>query len=962
MAAGQWCKLKFGLQWVNPYHVIITADKSRAMTAPLLMTKLYIPSPGKYLVRRERLVEKLDQCLEPGCRLTLISAPAGFGKTTLAAAWIAAAKPSAASRQAAWLSIDDGDNDPVIFWSYVIAALQTQQAGVGQQALNALAAQGGELERKLAFLINDLAQISHPCVLVLDDYHLIRNPSIHQSLAFFIEHAPPHIHLLIASRTDPPLPLALLRGRGSLLEIRLNDLRFSDEDADAYLNAGIGLNLAAQSVEALNQKTEGWIAGLQMATLAMQDVSLRDASAVPGQKKAADFVDSFSGSNRFILDYLIEEVLNRQPEPIQQFLVQTSILDRLCGPLCDALLQGSGADAKAQGAQPALEYLESCNLFLFPLDQQRYWYRYHQLFADLLRKRLTQSAPEMVQELHRRAIQWYEQNGLIASAIHHAFQLPDYRKAAALVAQVTEAMWGRGEHATLLAWMDALPDAEKKLYPALLTFQVSMLISAGKLKEAEACVAILEQYIQAALETSDGLEAQSENSALTGSISELRTYIASFYGDRPALFGHARTALQHLNREQDVGKRCGISLVLGSAYLAEGNLQAAAQALEEAIASGEKARKPHMVLTGISNLAIVLWFQGSMSRAARVCQEGQEMVEQYGFDRSTMAADIWLARGALLCERGAIQEAEPYICRGLELAQEQQYMWQAAWGYQVKAHLLLAQGRLAEAETAAQSAEQWAESHPVPAHISRPGRGLLADIWLRQGKIAQAEQYLQAHQITADGVVGFPHQAEYLALARLARLRGNDGSAALLLERICEWAEAHKQMGSLVSALLLQALMFPPRGSGGQAGSFLDRALALAQAEGFTQIFVNEGEPAAALLREAVRQNIHPEYASRLLAAFADNLSPAVETRQLAAAPGQARPISSEIIPLVEPLSRREMETLQLMAEGYSNKEIAQRLYISLRTVKYYSTGLYNKLGVDSRMQAVNRARELGLL
>jgi LuxR family transcriptional regulator, maltose regulon positive regulatory protein len=921
---------------------------------PLLMTKLYIPSPGKYLVGRVRLIEKLNICLASDCRLILISAPAGFGKTTLVSAWLAAVKLAAPDRRAAWVSIDERDNDPVIFWTYVIAALQTQEAGVGQQALNLLPEQGADLEGKLAALINDLAQITHACMLVLDDYHLIRNPLIHQSLAFFIEHAPQHIHLVLASRTDPPLPLALLRGRGQLLEIRLNDLRFSDEDAETYLNTGIGLNLAAPSVAALNQKTEGWIAGLQMAALAMQDSTPQNNAALSNQEKAADFVASFSGSNRYILDYLIEEVLNRQPEPIQQFLIQTSILDPLCGPLCDALLQSSESAALpgAPGAQAALQYLESCNLFIFPLDQQRYWYRYHQLFADLLRKRLSQAAPEVSRELHRRAIHWYEENGLVPNAIQHAFQMQDFHKAAALVAQITEELWGRGEHATLLAWMDALPDEEKKPYPHLLVFQVSMLISAGKLQEAEACIPILERYIQASL------EANPEQTALIGNVSALRTYIASFHGDRPALFAHARTALQNLTRDADAGQRCGVSLVLANAYLTEGTLEAAAQAFREAIAAGKKARKPHLVLTGLSNLAIVLGYQGSLSRAAQVCQEGLQLIPQHNSERSPMAADICLGWGEVLRERGALAEAELYLQRGLSLAQEQHFTWQTAWGYQAQARLLLAQGNLPEAETAAQAAVEWADTHVVPAHFSCQGAGLLAELLLRQGKIAQAERTLQARSFQTDDGLHFPHSCEVLALARLKWMQGDSEAATRLLDR----SESQPEPGARIAALLLQALIAQANGNLLGSLAFLEQALELAEPEGYFQTFVDEGEPMRVLLREAAQRQIRPETIHRLLSAF-PGLSSAVEaSRQPVVEPDPHKPVSPAAFPLIEALSRREMETLQLIAEGYSNKEIAQKLCISLRTVKYYSTGLYNKLGVDSRMQAVNRARELGLI
>ena len=929
------------------------------MSEPLLLTKLFIPVPGKYLVGRAPLVEKLNRCLDPECRLTLISAPAGFGKTTLISNWAAEARKASPGQRTAWLSIDEKDNDPVIFWSYVIAALQTQQKGVGQQALDMLAVQGADLDWKLASLINDLAQDSHPWVMVLDDYHLIRNPIIHQSLTFFSEHAPAHIHLMIASRTDPPLPLSLLRGRGQLLEIRLQDLRFSDEDAEVYLNASHSLNLASPSVLALNQKTEGWIAGLQMAA-----ISLRDAAALPDPEKAANFVASFSGSNRFILDYLIEEVLNRQPEPIQHFLIWTSILDQLCAPLCAALLQGSEAAAQLS-AQSALEYLENSNLFILPLDQERYWYRYHQLFADLLRKRLAQSAPEAVQALHRRAVRWYEQNGLISSAIQHAFKLQDFHKAAALVAQVTEAMWGRGEHATLLSWMDALPDEEKQAYPSLLVFQVSMLISAGKLREAEACIPILEGYIQASLEQpnerSRGGEADPERAALIGKVSALRTYIASFYGDQPALLAHAQTALQHLTQDEDAGQRCGVSLVLGNAYLTQGALAAAERTFVDAVAAGKKAQKPPMLLTGLSNLAVVLWMQGNLSRTAQVCQEGLQMIAQYGLDRAPMTVDIWLTWGMILCERGEQAEAEPYIRQGLELAQEQQFIWQVAWGYLALARLRLAQGDLAGAETAARAGEQWAAAHEVPAHISCEAAGLLAELWLRQGKTSRAARYLALRELQVDEDIQFPHQVEFLAWARLKWIQGDTEGAAGLLERLAQWAEKHRQTSVLLAVYILQAAVSQSRGNPKKGLAFLRQALELAEPEGYAQTFINEGQPIAVLLREALKHKITPEYAGRLLGLL-PNLPGARPASSPEADPDRGQQVLPETMPLIEPLSRREMETLRLMAEGCSNKEIAQKLFISLRTVKYYSTGIYNKLGVDSRMQAVIRARELELL
>jgi len=909
------------------------------LPVPLLTTKLYIPSPGRTLVERARLEEKLTRCLEPGCRLALVSAPAGFGKTSLVSAWLAGGALAERGWQAAWLSLDGGDNDPVIFWSYLIAALQTRNPGVGEAMLEMLAAPGDDLQWKLASLINDLAQAPQACLLVLDDYHLVRNPGIHQSLAYFIEHAPAHVHLLIASRTDPPLPLALLRGRGQLLEIRLSDLRFSDEDAGQYLNAGGGLQLEASSVRALNQKTEGWIAGLQMAALALRDNAAQGLPGPAGQARAADFVASFSGSNRFILDYLIEEVLNRQPEPVQQFLVQTSILEQLCAPLCDALLGEDGP-----GAQATLQHLERSNLFVVPLDQQRYWYRYHHLFADLLRKRLEQSAPERVADLHRRAIHWYEQNGLIPNAIQHAFQLKDYPRAAGLVARVTETMWGRGEHATLLAWMEALPEDARQPYPSLLTFQVSMLIGQGKLKQAEACIPILERHIQAV------------EQAEPGNAAALRTYIASFRTDWPGVVEHARIALTYLTRAEDAGQRCGVSLILGNACLMQGQLEEAGEAFGEAILAAEAAGKPHMALTGLANLAALRRQQGSLSRAAQACRAGLRLIEESGPNRSPMAVDVWLAWGGVLCQRGNLAEAEAFLNKGLELAEERRMVWQVARGRQARARLLLAQGRVEEAESAARAADEWTGVHPLPAHIESEGASLLAEVWMRQGKIVQAGHYLQARRVEAQDEIHFPRQWEALALARWMWLNGEDGTAELA-ERIAGWAEARQHTGVWMASLILQALIRQSHGDREQALPALSRALELAEPEGCVQAFVDEGEAMRGLLRAALEREIQPAFSARVLAAFPGE--PAAEPPARAARPAEP---SNAAVPLAEPLSRRETEILQLIAAGLSNKEIAQKLYISLRTVKYYSTGLYNKLGVDSRMQAVIRAREIGLL
>lgn len=919
------------------------------MSVQLLTTKLHIPFPGKYLVERSRLMEKVNECLHPGCRLAIISAPAGFGKTTLAATWADKAKRIDSTLSLSWLSLDEGDNDPVLFWTYLVTALQTQQENVGKQTLRLLTSAMPDLQPKLAGLLNDLVQIHGPFVLVLDDFHLIRNAEIQQSLVFFLDHIPSQFHLVILSRTDPPLPLALLRGRGQLLELRLKDLRFSNEDADRYLNTGLGLNLGVPSVEVLNQKTEGWIAGLQMAAL-----SIRDVAASQNQEKIKDFVASFSGSDRFILDYLMEEVLGRQPEPIQEFLVRTSILDQLCSPLCDALL-----DKKLNtqlDTQSILEYLENSNLFITPLDNQRYWYRYHQLFSDLLRKHLAQMATESVSDLHRRAMYWYEQNGLIPRAIEHAFQIHDFPKAASLIGQIAEATWGRGEHMTLLRWIDVLPDEEIRQYPHFWVFKVSMLISAGRIPEAERCIPAIEDHIRASLASN------STDTSFIGKVSVLQTYIASFHHDHPALYHHAQFALENLTREEDARQRCGLLTVLSNAYLVDGDLEAAGHALMDSIENGKRSGTFYLAFTALANLVIVLGLQGRLKQAAQVCQEGLLIVQENDLHHSPMAAQLAISWGGILCEHHSLEQAEEYIDHGLNLAFEHNFIWATAWGYVMQARLRFAQGDLIAAEKAIKVVEELARVHEIPAHFVSQAVALQARIWIAKGNLEQAKQYLNAHGIQTKGEVQFPHESEYLMLSRLAWMRGDLELAENILKRILLWSELNKQTRAMISCFLLEALLNQSCGNHEHSMHSLEQAFALAEPESYFQMFMDEDEPMIDLLKEAISENIYPEYSTRLLGTLLDlqrartaNIKPVMEL---------ARRMDTSLRkdPLIEPLTKREMEILRLMSEGHSNKEIAQKLYVSLRTVKYYSTGLYQKLGVKGRMQAVIRARELNLL
>jgi LuxR family maltose regulon positive regulatory protein len=914
------------------------------MSAPLLATKLSIPSIGKYLVDRPFLLTRLYECLNPDCRLVLISAPAGFGKTTLLSSWIADIRSS--ERQPvpsiAWLSLDDRDNDPVLFWSYVIASIQTRWEAIGKQSQNLLRiAIPPDLEGSLVLLINDLAGISDPLILILDDYHLIRNPALHQSIAFLLEHTPAQFHVILASRTDPPLPLALMRARGQLVEIRLNDLRFSTEDAKSFVNVGMGLKLSAQSIEALNQKTEGWIAGLKMAAL-----SLREAASSGDNERIEDLIASFSGSNRYILDYLIEEVLSQQTVEIRNFLLRTSILDRLCAPLCDMLLSGMEGEVPPD-SQRALEYLDSSNLFIISLDDQRFWYRYHHLFKELLRKRLSQMDANSVAKLHQRAVQWYEQNELIPKAIDHALSIKDYPKAASLISQVIEELWGLGEHVTLLNWIKVLPEEERRKYPHLWIWQVSMLITAGEMQEAERHVLEIEDYLR-------NLPSAPDQTSFMGRVYSLRTYIASFYKDIPNLLHYAQQSLDNLSSPEDAGSRCGIYLVMSNAYLNQGDLEAAAQALTEAIHAGKVAYRPHMVLAAMENLAIVLYTQGELKRANQVCQEGLLLIEQNGLDHSPIAANLSAGQGLILCERHELSEAETYIQRGLELARQRNYIWSIAWGYRALLRLLLAQNNLPAAEKAIQEAEHLFNLHEVPEYHTCGIAGLKVRTWVRLGKLEQAQEYLQARNIQVNDDIRYPHESEYWALASLCLAKGEMESAASLLERLLLRAESANLRLWVIRCLALQALVYRALGNRGRSLKCLEQALELAASEGYIQTFVDEGEPMRHLLQEVFRQNNHSEFARLLLESFKEAPLESKLPQHLSIQPGKNTPI--------QPLSKRELEIIRLIANGCTNKEIAQRLYISVRTVKYHTTSIYTKLEVTGRAQAAVKAKELGLL
>jgi len=910
------------------------------MAAPLLATKLSIPSTGKYLVERPYLATKLDECLHPGCRLVLISAPAGYGKTTLLTAWLAKLN-SSEQRPApliAWVSLDDRDNEPVLFWSYIITAIQTQHEAVGKQSLNQLrGAIPPDLEGSLALLINELNEISNPFVLIVDDYHFIRNPAIHQSLAFLFEHLPGQFHVILASRTDPPLPLALLRGRGQLLEIRQNDLRFSTKDAGSFLNSGMSLNLSSRAVEALNQKTEGWIAGLQMAAL-----SLREAATSGDYERIENFISAFSGSNRYILDYLIEEVLNQQPEEIQNFLLKTSILDRFCNSLCEALLADMEGDS-SRDPQKVLEYLDSNNLFLIPLDKERYWYRYHRLFADLLRKSLAQRFdPAVVTRLHKSASEWHQKNGSISESVDHALAANDFEQAAGLAEEFAMTMFVAGEWVTLLGWVKRLPESFIRSRAWLCIYYAWGLIFTGQLEPVESLLRTAEELIQ------NG-SGKIDHQDILGNIAVIRARVAARKDDLQQALGLAQRASAILPQE-NLMARSAAEFVKGEAYFEEGSLAQAMEGFLQAKSLGETAANLYVIVPAITETVKILKIQGKLWEAADLYQKAIELLEGQEERHPRLYGPVFVGYGDLLREWNDLPSAHKFTTRGIEVSEKYGNTNTTALGYATLAWIRHAQGDPLGAEKASRKSIQL-----IRDVYSRTAKMVIASrvgLSLAHGKIQQALACLEENRIDSATSLCFANEFGCTALARVLLAQEKQEEALRLLDDLLTGLQAGGYLGWLIQVQNLRAMALYSLNKPANAIRALETSLAQAEPEGYIRSFVDEGEPMEKLLAVAVQKGIHTEYASQLLASFPNSPQPLVREMK----------VRNQNLDLVESLSAREIDVLQLIAEGLTNKEIALRLCVSVRTVKFHTTSIYSKLEVNGRAHAAIKAKELGIL
>ena len=877
-----------------------------------MATKLFRPPPRPHALLRPGLIERLSDDQGRGRVLTLVSAPAGFGKSTLISAWIDQRVRQNPKLRVAWLSLDEGDNDPSRFLLYLAAALHGAEPSCGADAMAALQSpQPTSAESILTDLINDIDGITGEILLVLDDYHAVHSPEVDEKLAFLLEHLPARMRLVIATREDPMLPLARLRARGELAELRAADLRFSPDEAAEFLGRVMGLELTAEDVAALESRTEGWIAGLHLAALSLR-----------GQKDIAGFIRSFTGSHRFVMDYLVEEVLQRQSERVQTFLLHTSILERLCGPLCDSVL----LDPSASG-QETLENLERANLFIVPLDNERRWYRYHHLFADLLRQRLHESAASSagdegryLTELHGRASRWYEDNGLDGDAFHHAAAANDIGRAARLVEGKGMPLHIRGALVPVLGWLKSLPTSELDQRPLLWLMYAGALTTAGQTTDVE-------RILQAAETALQGAEPNVETRDLIGRIANNRANLAITQYRLDDAIAQARRALEFL-RPDNLSVRTMVTWSLAAAYQFKGDRAAARRTYTEAISISQAIG--HAFVTKLATIGLGA-IQEAETELVKAAETYQHALHLFGDQPLPIACEAHLCLARIAYEWNDLESAQDHAQQSIHLARQFADTidrWVVCEVF--LARLKLARGDVSGAAGILTNADRSVREHNF-VHRMAEVAAVQVLAMLRQGNLAAAADLAETRKLP-------------FSQARVLLAQGDAFAALAVLVPLRRRMEARGWKDERLKVMVLQAVAHHAHGEEDKAARLLGDALVLAEPEGFIRLFVDEGAPMSCLLSAAAARQVMPDYVAKLLAAF------------------RTKPELPSTQPLLEPLSLRELEVLRLIAEGLSNQEIGERLFLALDTIKGHNRRIFEKLEVKRRTEAIARGRELGLL
>ena len=902
------------------------------MPKTIIKTKINLPSRKRNLVLRSRITRALTDGIKNGRKLTLISAPAGFGKTTLVSGWI-----EGNNIPAAWISLDEGDSDPARFLTYLIAALQTLIAGVGDGVLAALqSSQTVSPNDLLTTLLNELNSTEENFILVLDDLHAVNSPAVDDLLAFLVEHMPPAMHLVITTREDPALPLARLRARNQLTEIRVADLRFTEDEAAAFLNQVMGLNLSAEDIAVLEARTEGWIAGLQLAALSMQ-----------GQQDTTNFIRSFNGTNQFVLDYLLEEVLKKQPEALQGFLLSTSILNRLNASLCDAVIQSGNASA-----QETLETLDRNNLFVIALDSERRWYRYHHLFRDLLRQRLSQRyGKDEITAMRTRASEWFERADDLGEAFYHAISAGDFDRAARLLESNWLAMDETFQTGAWLGWANQLPLRVRRFRPVLLTQMGWSYSDAGNAASSEAILQEAEACLKHPREELVVVEAE-QFRTLPARIAISHAYNAQIEERFADTFKFAEMA-QDLAPANDAFMQAQAMSILSGAYWASGELEKSFTYMSNWADAAQEAGNFAFAIGALFAKADILIDQGYLRDAMQVYESALNLAATHNAQQHT--AHHQLGLGLILREMGEDEAAAVHLQKAFEIGKRTTIV---DWAYRkslAQAQLKEAEGNHDSALALLDEARRYYVRSPIPN--LRPIEAIKARIYLKQNRLDKARAWASQGRLSLQDQPNYLHEFERLTLARIAlaefQHNGNEKNivAALnMLSTQLSLAQSQKRLRSQIEILVLQALVHHALGEHSQAMSVLEHALKLAEPEGYMRLFVYEGEVLRLTildLRLAIEKTTHPlfGYVEKILAAFPQLTQP--------------QNLKYE---LVDPLSEREIEVLRLIAQGLSNNEITQKLVVALSTVKGHNLRIFAKLQAKSRTEAVARARELGLL
>lgn len=903
-----------------------TGEQDRSY--PLIQTKLFVPPLRPQLVQRTHLVEKLNRGARR--RLTLISAPAGFGKTTLLSEWICASEVPAA-----WISLDKGDNRLAPFIQYLVCALQRIDENVGQTVLGMLRSpQQLPIESIIASLVRDIADISDDCVLVLDDYHAIDTEAIHHFVESLLDYLPAQLRLVIATRADPPIPLSRLRARNQMTELRVTDLSFTHDETTVFLNEMMKLGLSEQELAILESRTEGWIAGLQLAALSMQ-----------GHNDISAFIQTFAGDERHIVDYLAEEVLNLQPAHVQDFLLQTSILNRLSGSLCDFL-------TGQKGSQKILEDLESANLFILPLDNKRCWYRYHHLFADLLRQRLNQAHSARLHDLHKRASEWCERNRLSEEAIEHALMARDFKRAARLVLELAEVMWKRSEPARLYRWLEALPDEYVISSPNLCIIYAWIQCDNGQYQAAERRLQTAERVLDS-IQTGNAANPQIEskrqppltNRDLQGRIAAVRAYMATGRGDVQCIVKFSEKALQFLH-QKDATWRAGVAMSLGMAQTIKGDNVSAIKALSEAVSASKAAGNGSLYLISNIWLAVRLKDYGQLPRAIDICKHLFSVLTAERLTNTAAEGGVCSIWGEVLYELNELDEALRYEKKGLILLKQGHHVGARGWAYLCLLKILTAKKDFSGIEELIREIEKLERTSDVPPWVTPWTEAWKARIWLMRGNLDSAVSWAKERGLKLDDDLNPLREPEFIMLARILIAEGRSNDAMELLKRLSKAEEKGGRILRQIETLLLKALILKEQRNIDESLTTLGRALSLAEPGGYIRIFVNEGPPIALLLEKNLggKADVSRAYVKKLLSAF--RMEKIIEAEE----------------GLAENLSDRELEVLRLIAAGLSNKKITEALFVSLSTVKTHLRNIYAKLNVHSRTEAIVRAKALGLL